>query len=406
MAASSGAETSLELEPFAAQLGEWYARALRDRSSSVDPAGLPRLEWRPHAPRIEVDSIEAWRMPATELSAGAVVLAVHSGDKIGWGEARVGWEREGVWTAATETLAPALVGEHFGAPSELPIIWSDVPAVPAARAGLEAAAWDLFARVENVALAVAMGHEPRAIALAGSLPVGMGTGGSASHLTSLGLEELARLGYAAGIVPVRPNHDRVLIQAVRESPVPVILDGAGSYGRAHTEALRAMTESGADLIMNPFDPADVVLASRLRRAAGSPVSLPGSSKASVESAHFISAARVFHVDPGLTGLSEALRIIDHVAEHSGDAWVHSSAGTILGVHADLAAASRPGVNRPCRIPLSAPGASGSSGLHGSTGDTGERLPREGVGPLPGVGLGVTPAPEWLAGAVAYRRFRA
>lgn len=395
MAAGGSAECGLELEPFIAQLHTWRARADTASPGAAEAVGLPRLEWRPEASRLEVDAIEAWRLPGSDASPGPVIVALHAGDVTGWGECRVSWEREGVWAGVTEALAPALLGEQFAAPSELPVIWSDVEAGPTARAGLEAAAWDLFARSQSTDLCTALGHAPRSVPLAGRVNTGRGADEPYPLRLARALAQISDGGFAVAVVPMRPNHDRELAGLIAGAPVPVVLDGAGSYGRAHADALRAIGEFGAVLLAEPFGQADVVLASRLRRSLGVPLSLPGLSQEHVESALALKAADAFHLDPGRIGLTEALRIVDFAADRGAGVWVAGTAATEIGAAADLALACRHGVDRACELPVMAAGR-----------DQEPTNVAGGLAPQPGLGIGFEPTAAWLAQSVAYRRFQA
>lgn len=372
----------LDLPPFRAQLESWSRRLDAGEGIGPRPSGLPRLEWSASSRRwrFAVAEVALWRLPSRADGPGAILVALTARDVTGWGECRLAWDRRGAWDSLL-ALCPALFGEAFSGPSELPVLWSDVAASEAARAGLEAAAWDLFARAAGLPLAVALGLRARPVPLAAAVEAtGEGEAFMArmiSHVT----EARAR-GYGAVIAAMRPNADRrVAAFLVERAGLPVAFDGGGQYGRQHFAALRAVAEAGASLLVAPFPDCDVVQAARLRPGLAAPLSVAAWDPRQVESGHMAGAMDVVHVDPGRSGITSALQIASFAESRGLPMWIASTASTPVGVAADLALACHPAVTLPSAFPL-ARSHDGEAAVVTRGDGTAEVPPGLGIGPVP------------------------
>jgi L-alanine-DL-glutamate epimerase-like enolase superfamily enzyme len=151
------------------------------------------------------------------------------------------------------------------------------------------------------------------------------------------------------VIEIGPLQDRSLIPSIAAWPHPVIADAGGRYTRAYTDTLQAVAASGAALLAEPFADGDIVQTARLRRRLATPVSIPALTVEHTEAALYAHACEVVHLDPGVVGLFDSIRILDYVAERGVSAWVRSSARTPVGLSADLVVASHPASTWPIQL---------------------------------------------------------
>jgi O-succinylbenzoate synthase len=367
----------LDWAPFAAQVADWRARAGRGDPVPAVAVGLPRLEWsNSEAARlIRLDSFDAWRMAGPD--AGAVVVAVEAGGLQGMGECRLAWERRGVWESLTQTLGPAVLAEPIAAPTELGVLWSDLIESEAARAGLEAAVWDLYARGRNETLAAALGLEPRTLELAKRVEA---PGGAVEEWPARlcdAIRRAVRDGFATVVVPLAPHADRRVAAEVVACEAAVIADLGGGYQRSDMAVLQSLGGSGLAILARPFPDGDVVQSARLKRGLGCPLAVGFATAEACESGFMAAAFDVAIVDPGRTGLTEALRIAAYLHERRRPLWVASSARHETGALADLVLACHPAATVAPLIAALPERPPASGGVRTSS-----------AAPLPGAGLGL------------------
>jgi L-alanine-DL-glutamate epimerase-like enolase superfamily enzyme len=375
----------LALDAFRAELRGWQAR-LAEPGRVVGPVlGLPRLEWAGagQAARLDVEAVDLYRVEVD--GRWAILVSVETATRRGWGECRLRWEAHGVWASLTEALVPALLADPVAAPSELPVRWQGLASNPCAAAGLEAAVWDLWSQELGLPLVGALGHGPRPVSL-----LGCAEGTSVEELR-IGVRQLAEQGFAAAMVPARPNADRRLLPSVvAGSPLPLAFDLGESYRMADIKALVVLDGLGARWLARPFPSGDLAQAVRLARLLETPVSLGGWTQAeALAGALSLGALDVVELDPGVSGLTEAVRLVELASAHRADVWVESSAATEVGAASDLALAAHPGV----RLPSSLSSAAAMRGGAAVCPDAGGCAVPSGT-----IGLGVVPPDSWLRGA--------
>ena len=381
----------LALEPFRAELHEWRRRARRWTGTSGPVVGLPRLEWSPSglAERLDVDSVSLHLVERN--GRRCILIAVGSGSLVGWGEARYPWSDFGAWECLVSGLAPALLSEPLTIPSELPLLWSEVGGSSHARAGLEAAVWDLWARRRGITLCAALGHEPRAVPILGEVQPG-----DISAMPG----DVARAmesGYRQLLLPARPNADRrVLPDLVHDAGVPVAIDLGGAYRAADIAALRVLDDLPPTLLADPAPASDPAANGALARWLTSPVSLGGWS----DTAHLAWAIAegppaAVHVEPSEAGLTEAMEMLQTAGASDVASWVRGRAVTWVGAATELSAACHPAATLPSVIAVAADEEAGRSPCPGL-----DEHGRAAPWPVPGSGA-PAPEPQWLESTAAH-----
>jgi o-succinylbenzoate synthase len=387
---ATGTDVGIALEPLCAELRAWQLRIARTPADDGTIVGLPRLEWAERG----VDGpivLDGACVHLVECGGSrAALVAVSAGGITGWGECRMPWGTYGLWDALVEALLPGLLAEPVAMPSEFAVIWSDVVRDGAAIAGVEAALWDLWSRRQGLPIAEALGHGARPVPLAGRVREGD------PQLVAAQMAALLGDGYRQIIVPARPNADRrVLPDLVGGTGVPFALDLGGAYRTADVSALKVLDGLGAAFLAQPVPSADLAQAIRLRRWLSTPVSLGGWPGArGLRSALDLGALDVVQLDPGITGLTEAVQIALDCGERGIPLWVSSSAVTPFGALADLALAAHPHAGLPADL----------SAALDATGAPFIRPDADGTArPSLATGLGLAPDAAWLDAVTVRRR---
>ena len=316
--------------------------------------------------RIQVREVALPLEHPFETSFGKTILRhgllveVEADGLSGWGEVPVEemptFGSETTTTGAHiigEVIAPMLLGVELDGPTAVAALLDGLRGHPMARAGVEAAAWDLEATRTGRCLADLLGSERR------SVPVGI----------SLGVQEtidalLARIGdavdrgYRRVKIKIKPGWDVDVVKAVREafSDLPLMVDANGAYTIGHLDVLQRLDPFGLLMIEQPLHPLDLLDHGRLQSQLETPICLDESLRwrGDVEAALRLGACRIVNCKPArVGGITESLAIHEICVERGVPLWCGGMLETGVGRVQNLALASLPGFTMPGDISESA-----------------------------------------------------
>jgi O-succinylbenzoate synthase len=218
-----------------------------------------------------------------------------------------------------------------------------------AKAALEAAAWDAFAKSRGMSLAAMLGGTRERI------DVGVAIGMQPSEPALLRrVAEYVGEGYRRVKIKIAPGADVGPAAAVRgEFPgLALQVDGNCAYSLADLPVFRALDDLGLLLVEQPLGCGDLVDHARLQREIRTPVCLDESieSLADVRSALALGSCRIVTVKPGrVGGFSEARLIHDECARLGVPVWHGGMLETGIGRAGNVALASLPNFTLPADI---------------------------------------------------------
>ena len=334
----------------------------------------------------------------TELDHILVELEDASG-AIGWGEIASPSDPyyapetvESCWHIAERYLLPALLGQEWGTPEQVPRFWAKVRGNQFAKAGVDVAAWVLWSTMQGVPLAKALG----------------GTRSEVTAGVSLGIEptiddlliEVRRqvdAGYPRVKLKIAPGWDVEPVRAARaEYPdLDLHVDANGIYSELpeHLAALVALDEFGLTMIEQPFAPRNLLAHSRLQRAVQTPVCLDESVETleDLETALSLESLRVLNIKVSRMGGLTVARAAHDLAQQSGIAvWCGGMHEFGIGRAANVALSSLPGFTLPSDV-------SASEKYYARDVITPAVIAHQGVVQVPATsGLGHAVDTEWIA----------
>jgi len=252
-----------------------------------------------------------------EVHREAILTSVHCDGVAGWGEcvasATPGYSYETIqtaWHALSDFLGPDLLTSPIEHPSDCPDRWGAVRGHPMAKAGLEAAVWDLHGRIRGTPLKDALGGEKRTI------PSGISLGiQSSSDALIDRIEEAIASGYQRVKLKIKPGWDVEVLESVRHRfpDVPLMVDANAAYSPTDAASLTSLDEFGLIMIEQPYAEDDLLDHARLQRELATPICLDESlaSVHAVEQALELNSCRIVNVKPGrVGGLTNAQRVHD------------------------------------------------------------------------------------------------
>lgn len=294
----------------------------------------------------------------------AIIVEIRSSEGlVGWGETSVktkpSYGSETIISALHVTrdfLMPCLIGRTIASPVEVPKLFCAVRGNHHAKAGVEAAIWDLLARANGMRLAdYFAGHLPAKTRPRSSVVVGVSIGIQDSLDEQLALiQKRVDEGYGRIKLKIAPGWDVQLASAVRRRfpNISLMLDANSAYSLEDIEHLKQLDQFGLLMIEQPLAYDDIYEHSVLQAQLRTPICLDES----ICSAHDwrialkLGAGRILNLKPTrVGGYSESLKIYQLCVETGTPLWIGGMLETGVGRAANLAFASLPGVNLPSDI---------------------------------------------------------
>jgi O-succinylbenzoate synthase len=280
-----------------------------------------------------------------------ILVTAYAGGLTGWGECAAlsrpaySWETTGTaWHVLVDFLIPAVLGQTWEDIGELVALTAWVRGHRMAKAGLQAAAWDLLAQRDGVSLATKLA-EPVTWTPRERVAVGVSIGIQPTIEETLArIEEFLAAGYGRIKLKIEPGRDLDLARAARGAfpKVPLMLDANSAYTLHDANLFRQMDELGLLMIEQPLAHDDIYEHSLLQAQLATPICLDESIETAAQArwALTIDAGRVINIKPGrVGGLWEARQIHDLCWARGVPVWCGGMLETGIGRAANLALAS-------------------------------------------------------------------
>ncbi len=221
-----------------------------------------------------------------------------------------------------------------------------------ARAGLEAALWDLYSLCEGKSLATLWGGVRSRV----EVGISLGIESSLEQLlpqVEAGIAE----GYRRIKLKIKPGWDLEVVKAVRSRWPDLVLqvDANSAYRLEDSELLKGLDDFSLLLVEQPLEHDDIVDHAVLQRSLSTPICLDESidSGDQCRRALDLGSARIINIKPGRVGGFVASRAIhDLCAARGVPCWVGGMLETGVGRLQNLALASLPNFRLPGDISAS------------------------------------------------------
>ncbi|MEO8682288.1 MAG: o-succinylbenzoate synthase [Vicinamibacterales bacterium] len=319
---------------------------------------------------MKIDKIELFlcRLPLVhffETSFGRsydrtfILVRVEGDGHEGWGESVAeanpyysSETTETVWHIVTGFIAPLVIGRSFAHPREIFPALARVRGHNMAKAGVEMAAWDLYAKSIGQPLAKVLGGTRSRIASG----VSIGIQDSYDQLLDKIAHELAA-GYQRIKIKIKPGWDIEAVEAVRAKfgPIGLQVDANAAYTLADSALLARLDPFDLLLIEQPLDYDDVMDHAVLQTRIKTPVCLD-------ESIHTVRIARdaidakackIINIKPGRVGGHQpSIELHNLCAAHDIPVWHGGMLESGIGRAHNIHLASLPNFRLPGDIAAS------------------------------------------------------
>lgn len=208
-------------------------------------------------------------------------------------------------------LLPSLLGKRFYSPYELELYLSPWRGHQMAKAMVEMAFWDLWAKSLNLSLKSALGG------VRDEVDVGVSIGIAPVDVTLERIAIALDAGYKRVKLKISKGHDHHLLQAVRKHypHIHLTVDANTHYSLADTTLLRSLDEFALDYIEQPLAYDDFNDHAQLQRSLTTDICLDESirSASHARKALELRAARVINIKVGRVGGYISARAIHDVS---------------------------------------------------------------------------------------------
>jgi o-succinylbenzoate synthase len=240
------------------------------------------------------------------------------------------------WHIISEFIAPLVLGRRFDHPAAIFSALAAIRGHHMAKAAVEMAAWDLFARQQGQPLASVLGGTRTSI----ESGVSIGIQDSLDELVErVRIERQA--GYRRVKIQIKPGWDLEAVERVRDAcgDVPLMVDANAAYGLDDAEHLAGLDRFGLMMVEQPLDYDDLRDHATLQRRLSTPICLDESihSVRAAEDALAIGACRIINIKPGRVGGHEpSIQLHDLAVRHGVPVWhggmLESGIGRAHNIH--------------------------------------------------------------------------
>lgn len=247
----------------------------------------------------------------------------------------------------TNHLIPLLIGQTFEHPQTISDLFSSVRGNQMAKASIETAIWDLYAKRQGNSIR----HYFKATR--SQLPVGISLGiePDLDKLISI-VEQAVSNGYQRVKLKIKPGYDIEPVKQLRLRfpQLTLMVDANSAYELADIPHLKKLDTYQLAMIEQPFAVNDFIDHRHLQTQLETPLCLDENIRSlkDCQLAHHLDSCRSINLKISrVGGLTEALKIVDYCQQHQLIVWLggmfESGVGRALNLHfASQAALSFPG----------------------------------------------------------------
>jgi len=295
----------------------------------------------------------------TEYDVEHIIIRVDSEGVTGWGECVAAgtpyYSYETVqtaWHVLEDFLIPSISGKNISTIDEATQSYSCVRGHMMAKAGLEAAMWDVFAKSENISLSKMLGGTRDKIDVGVSIGIQKSEADLLKKVSNY-LDE----GYKRIKIKISPGYDIQLVKALRKEYPDILLqvDANSSYELRDVNLFREMDNYNLLMIEQPLGYEDIYDHSKLQKEIKTPICLDESinSLNNARAAIELDSCRIINIKPGrVGGFTESKLIHNYCASKNVPVWCGGMLESGIGRAGNAALASLPNFTLPGDISAS------------------------------------------------------
>jgi O-succinylbenzoate synthase len=295
----------------------------------------------------------------TEHDRPCILVAVYSEGIVGWGECVAssdpGYCYETIntaWHILSDFLIPAVIGQDFASPQNVPANFEQVRGHPLAKASLENAIWDLLARAAEIPLSAMLGGQRERVEVGVSIGIQPTIDGLLERVS-----QFVDAGYQRIKIKIEPGWVIEPLRAIRDKfpDIKLMADANSAFSLNDVALFQEMDAFNLLMIEQPLHHDDIFDHAKLQAQIQTPLCLdesihsPLHARAAIE----MQACRIINMKVArVGGLSNALAIHQLCTEANIPLWCGGMLETNVGRAVNLHLAALPNFTLPGDISAS------------------------------------------------------
>ena len=222
--------------------------------------------------------------------------------------------------ALKKYFGPLVINKEISHPDEVWEIYKPFKRNNMAKASIEGAVWDLYAKKKGITLAEAMGGNKKEVDVGVSLGLE-----DTDELLLERIGEKVEEGYKRIKVKIKPGRDVEMVRKIREvyPDIPLMVDANSAYTLDDIDILKALDEFNLMMIEQPLMAGDIIDHAKLQKQIKTPVCLDESidSYESAAAAIELGSCEIINVKVGrVGGITQSIKIHDLAQKHNIPLW--------------------------------------------------------------------------------------
>ncbi|MBA4536504.1 o-succinylbenzoate synthase [Bacillus aquiflavi] len=214
------------------------------------------------------------------------------------------------WHMLEDFLIPLILDKNIHHPDEVNQLFSPIRKNNMAKAAIEGAVWDLYAKKQQMTLSKALGGEKKEI----EVGISIGIKNTIDELLQV-IDQYVMDGYKRIKVKIKPGWDVDVIRAIRKKFPSILLmaDANSAYQLEDIELLKQLDEFDLMMIEQPLASDDIVDHAVVQKQLKTPICLDESihSLEDARKAISLGSCKIINIKIGrVGGLTEAKKIHD------------------------------------------------------------------------------------------------
>ena len=251
----------------------------------------------------------------------------------------------------SDILIPMLMKTPIKHPEDAAPLFHSLKRNHMAKAGLEMALWDLYAKKNSKSLSAVIGGTRRKIASG----VVVAADSMVSCLNQI--EKYVEEGYQRYKIKINPRQDYSFLAEIRRHypELPIMADANSSYTLKDLDRLKALDDFNLLMIEQPLGSDDIIQHSLLQKEINTPICLDESiiNFEDAKNAIELGSCKIINIKAGrVGGLFEAKRMHDYCLAKGIDVWCGGMIEFGISRAHNIALASLPGFTIPGDISAS------------------------------------------------------
>jgi len=243
-------------------------------------------------------------------------------------------------------LIPLLQAHPIDHPDDLVALFSPIKKNHMAKAAIEGAIWDLYAKTNNIPLYQALGGNKKTI----DVGISIGIQPSIDDLIYR-IEQSVQAGYKRVKLKIKPGHDMQVLHSVRQHfpDLPLLADANSAYTLKDIDHLKQLDDFNLMMIEQPLGHDDIIDHATLQKNIHTSICLDESIHSFDDVRHAIQlgSCRVINIKIGrVGGLTEAKRIHDYCRDHHIPIWCGGMLEAGIGRAHNIALTTLPNFTLP------------------------------------------------------------